>query len=132
MLRKYATSSVALLFVFAFALTISARADHWVYLGNAHVDSADDHKNIKVGSDDGQFHKIQLRVHGGAVDFQRVVIHYGNGDKEELPVQDRIRDGGKTKSLELPGERRTIESVELWYSKEHLDTRPEVRLYATR
>ena len=132
MFRKYATPCVALLFLFAFALTLAARADHWVYLGNAHADSADDHKNIHVGSSDGSFHKVQLRVHGGTVEFQRVVIHYGNGDKEELAIQERISDGGKSKSWELPGERRVIESVELWYSKENLATRPEVRLYATR
>jgi hypothetical protein len=130
--RKHATAFAALLFLFALGLVPAANADHWIYLGNVHVDSADDHKNIKVGSQDGQFHKIQLRVHGGAVDFQRVVVHYADGNKEELPIQDRVRDGGKSKSLELPGDRRSIDSVELWYSKEHLDTRPEVRLYATR
>jgi len=33
---------------------------------------------------------------------------------------------------DLPGERRTIDSVELRYSKENLDTRPEVALYGAR
>ena len=47
-------------------------------------------------------------------------------------MQNRIRDGGKSKELPRAGDRRTIDSVELWYSKENLSTRPEVRLYATR
>ncbi len=36
------------------------------------------------------------------------------------------------RELNLPGERRTIDSVELRYSKENLDTRPEVALYGAR
>jgi hypothetical protein len=38
----------------------------------------------------------------------------------------------KRESSTLPGERRTIDSVELRYSKENLDTRPEVALYGAR
>jgi hypothetical protein len=109
-----------------------AHAKHWVMLGTAHVDKSEDHKTIHVGSEAGQFHNIQLRVNGGAVDFQRVVVHFGDGTQEEMAVTERVRSGGKTRELDLPGERRTIDSVELRYSKENLDTRPEVSLYGAR
>jgi len=109
-----------------------AQAKHWILLGTAHVDKNEDHKTIHVGDQAGQFRKLQLRMNGGAVELQRMVVHFGNGTQEELAVSDRIRSGGKTPELDLPGERRTIESVELWYSKEYSDTRPEVSLYGTR
>jgi hypothetical protein len=104
----------------------------WAYLGNAHVDGGQDHDNIRVGSSDGRFRAIQLRVSGGAIDFQRVVVHYGNGSQEEIVFRERIPSGGSTRALDLPGERRVIESVELWYSKESWHRRPKVSLYGMR
>jgi len=118
-----------------FVLTLvspAANAKHWVMLGTAHVDKSEDHKTIHVGSEAGQFHSIQLRVSGGPVEFQQVIVHFGDGSKEELADAERVRSGAKTRELDLPGERRTIDSVELRYSKENLDTRPEVALYGAR
>jgi len=110
-----------------------AYAKHWILLGTAHVDKNEDHKTIHVGTAAGSFHQIQLRVNGAAIDLQRVVVHFENGAQEELPsVNDRIRSGGKTRDIDLPGERRTIDGVELWFSKEYPDTRPEVSLYGAR
>jgi hypothetical protein len=131
MLKKHTLWVVGVLFVLA-SISPVAHAKRWILLGTAHVDKSEDHKTIHVGSAAGQFHKIQLRVNGGAVDFQRVVVHFGDGKPEELAVAEHVRSGGKTREIELPGERRTIDSVELWYSKENLATRPEVSLYGTR
>jgi hypothetical protein len=131
MLKKHTPWVVGVLFVFAL-LSPVAHAKHWILLGTAHVDKSEDHKTIHVGNEAGSFHKIQLRVNGGAVEFQRVVVHFGNGTQEELAVAERVRSGGKTREVELPGERRAIDSVELWYSKDYVDTRPEVSLYGTR
>ena len=114
------------------ALSPVAHAKHWVLLGTAHVDKSEDHKTIHVGSEAGRFHSIQLRVTGGAVEFQRVIVHFGDSSHEELAVAEPVASGGKTRELDLPGERRTIDSVELRYSKENLDARPEVALYGAR
>ncbi len=131
MLKKRAPWGLGVLLVLVLVSPI-AHAKHWILLGTAHVDKSEDHKTIHVGNEAGQFRKIQLRVNGGAVELQRLVVHFGNGTQEELTVADRIRSGGKTPELDLPGERRTIDSVELWYSKEYVDTRPEVSLYGAR
>ena len=120
-----------MLFVAALSVSASPR-DHWAYLGNAHVDGAVDHDNIHVGRSDGRFRGIQLHISGGAIEFQRVVVHFGNGTQEELVIRDRIPNGGATRAIDLPGERRVIESVELWYSKERWDRHPKVSLYGIR
>ena len=104
----------------------------WTYLGNAHVDGSQDHDNIRVGRDDGRFRAIQLRVSGGAIDFERVIVHYGNGSQEELGIRERIPSGGRTRPIDLPGERRVIQSVELWYGKGNWRRRPKVDLYGLR
>jgi Protein of unknown function (DUF2541) len=131
MIRKHTPRVVGVLCLLAL-MSPAAHAKHWILLGTAHVDKSEDHKTIHVGSEAGSFHKIQLHVNGGAVEFQRVVVHFASGTQEELPVAERVRSGGKTREIELPGEHRAIDGVELWYSKENLDTRPEVSLYGTR
>ena len=123
---------VTVVLVVVLLMSPIAYAKHWILLGTAHVDKSEDHKAIHVGNGAGEFRKIQLRVNDGAIDLQRLVVHFANGTQEELAVADRVRSGGKTPELDLPGERRTIESVELWYSKEYADTRPEVSLYGAR
>jgi hypothetical protein len=87
-----------------------------VYLGNAHVDAAVDHDSIKVRGD-GTYRAIQLRVRGGAVNFDRVIVRYGNGTMEEIQVRNRIPDGGRTRIIDLPGDRRIIQSVDLGTAK---------------
>ena len=131
MLKKQLPWVFGVFFVLALVSPV-ANAKHWVMLGTAHVDKSEDHKTIHVGSEAGQFHGVQLRVGGGPVEFQRVIVHFGDGTHEELADAERVRSGGKTRELNLPGERRTIDSVELCYSKEKLDTRPEVALYGAR
>lgn len=121
-------------FVLALTLCTSLHAQrgHWTYLGNSHVDGATDHDSIKVGRSDGGFRAIQLRISGGAIYFERVVVRYGNGTQEEIPVRARIPDGGQTRVIDLPGERRLIESVDLWYGKDKWSKRPKVSLFGLR
>src|SRR5438094_22877 len=97
----------------------------WERLGTAHVDGNMDHDNISVGMRDGRFRAMQLRGRGGAVEFIRVVIHYGDGEPEEVAVRERIRDGGTTRAIDLRGHTRYIRSVELWYGRAGWRRRPE-------
>jgi hypothetical protein len=101
-----------------------------VVLGTAHVDGAVDHDSIRVGR--GAYRAIQLRVTGGAINFDRVIVRYGNGTQEELAIRSQIPAGGRTRIIDLPGERRVIQSVDLWYAKAQWRTRPKVTLYGIR
>lgn len=100
-------------------------------LGTAHVDGPTDHDDIKVGRYAGRFHFVQLRVRYAPIQFDHVVIHYGNGTAETLPVREFIGPGRRTRWIALPGRRRVIRSLELWYSRaEPQDpTKPEVELF---
>ena len=88
----------------------------WVHLGQSHVDGRADHDRIPVTAR-GRFSAIQLGIKGGAIEFQRVVVHFANGEDQEIAVRDRIQAGGKTRVIDLPGDRRDITSVEFWYGK---------------
>lgn len=102
-----------------------------IYLGHAHVDGQNDHDDIKVGRYAGRYHAINLRVSYAPIQFDRVVVHYGDGASEVLPVRADIGVGGSSHWIQLPGGERVIRSLELWYSRANPGdpVKPEVQLY---
>ena len=63
------------------------------FLGEAHVDGRVDHDDIHVGRYEGPFHAVLLQVHHAPVLFDHVVIHYGDGYAQSLPVNHFIPAG---------------------------------------
>ncbi len=105
----------------------------WQYLGEANVDGQADHDVIRVTGAEGRFRAIRLRVENAPVRFDRVVIHYGNGASEPIMIRSRINPGGETRAIDLPGDRRVIQSVEFWYERASRSPRkPKVRLFGLR
>jgi hypothetical protein len=107
------------------------RPGPWVLLGQTTVDGQRDRDTIAIGRSEGRFRSIQLRVAGAPVEFQRVVVRYGNGTSEEVEVRDYIQAGGQTRAIDLRGDDRVISSVEFLYSKARWrhGARPRVSLY---
>src|SRR5262245_31962851 len=96
----------------AFAQRYGAnRAKSWVFLGQTTVDGQRDRDRISIGRNEGRFSSIQLRVTGAPVEFQRVVVNYANGTSEEVEFRDYIQAGGQTRSIDLRGHERSINSV---------------------
>ena len=104
--------AVALMFYMAPA----AHPQPWIFLGQAHVDGQHDHDNIEVGKTAGRYRFLQVRVHNAPIEFDRIVVHYGNGEPEVLQVRDLIRAGGHSRAIALQGD-RFVKSFELWYGK---------------
>ena len=104
----------------------------WQHLGNAHVDGRADHDKIDVDNG-GAFNAFQLGVTGGAIGFERIVVHFRNGGEEVLPVGTVVRSGGHTPPIPLRGGAREIRSVELWYQKGAVNEgKPRVDLFGRR
>lgn len=102
----------------------------WQHLGNAHVDGRSDHDKIDVGG--GAYRALQMGVTGGAIGFERVVIHFKNGGEEVLPVGTVVRSGGRTPAIPLRGGEREIRNVEIWYQKAKFEGKPRVDLFGRR
>src|ERR1051326_1797640 len=118
---------------FAIALVLylvpAAYAANWVYLGQAHVDGQHDHDNIDIGKAAGRYRFLQIRVRNAPIEFDRIVVHYGDGEPQVLQVRDVIRAGGKSRAIELQGD-RFVKSFELWYGKARPGSgKPELDLF---
>jgi len=139
MLRKFSVVMFAMLLVVtanSSALAQHSGGEHgggrWVLLGERHIDGRMDSDKIDVGRDSGKFRAIQFRVEGGTVNFDRITVKYLNGEREDIDVRSNIPSGGQTRVIDLPGKRRVIESISMWYSKGNWRTRPAVSVYGVR
>ena len=123
---------LALVLVLTAGTSLSARGIVWDFLGDTHIDDIRDHDKILANRRDGPFRALQLRVSGDTIFFQRLVAHYANGTSEELPIDDGISPKATTLVMNLTGERRILDSVEVWYFKQPWEHRPRLTLYGTR
>jgi hypothetical protein len=136
MLKNLGTLILSILFLFA-SLTIpgaqvtAGQQPHMVLLGSGRVNGGLDHDTIQAGQQ-GTFRAIQLRVSGGAVNFLRIIVRYGNGTRSEIQVRSNIPSGGASRIIDLPGDRRILQRVDFWYSKANWATPPKVSLYGVR
>ena len=140
--RMTVLKSVRLLSLLMLVLSVSVaasaqrrdrdRGERWERLGQSRPDGRRDHDLVRVFARGG-FRAIQLRVSGGAIEFQRVVVHFENGADTEVEVRDRVRSGGTTRAIDLPGDQRRVRSVEIWYGKEGWGRRrPSLTIYGRR
>ncbi|HZU33896.1 MAG TPA: hypothetical protein VFB79_22475 [Candidatus Angelobacter sp.] len=112
-----------------FSIVPSAHAENWVFLGQSHVDGQHDHDVIEVGKAAGRYRFLEIRVNNAPIEFDHIIVHYGNGEPETLHVRDVIRAGGHSRAIVLQGD-RFVRSFELWYGKARpFSRRPELSLW---
>lgn len=124
----------AVLLAGALCLATPGFAQKWEYLGEANIDGNTDHDRIRVADREGLFRAIRFTVERAPVDFDRVVAHFENGDDVNLRVNQVVRAGGNSRRIDLPGNRRKLESVEIWYQRARRrdPDKPKVRLFGVR
>ena len=91
------------------------RGPDWVLLGERTVTDRADHDVVPVTAERGTFRAIRLDVMLHAVDFHRVVIHFGNGDDQKVELRATIKAGGSSRVIDIDGADRVIKSIEFWY-----------------
>lgn len=112
------------------ATTLLARGQVWAFLGYAQVDRYKDHSNVQITRRDCFCRTIRLRV-SDAIFFDRLVVHFADSASQVLVVSERISPERGSYVINLPGEPRLLESVELWYYKEPWGREPRVSLYGS-
>ena len=90
-------------------------APAWENLGCKDVKFSVDHDTLKVGRKDGAFKAIKISVKQAPVEFFGARVVFGNGKKQDLKFRDVIRPGGETRAIDLAGNYRGIDRIELLY-----------------
>jgi hypothetical protein len=83
----------------------------WLLLASERFDRRDDRVEIRVGRREGRLGQIRLRYDGEPIRVREIRIRFGNGETQNIRVDQELRDGDLTRPIDLEGERRFIETV---------------------
>lgn len=102
------------------------RPGTWELLGSQKVGFIKDRDIIRVGRQEGRFRAIKVRVRGNDIELLDLKVIYANGQPDDLPVRQFIKQGGETRAIDLKGARRAIQEVHMVYK-----SRPSFKGQAT-
>ncbi|MGD9785566.1 MAG: hypothetical protein AB7E80_06610 [Hyphomicrobiaceae bacterium] len=80
-------------------------------IGTEDVSRGDRTVEFDVGRRQGRFAAIRFRADGGDIRIRGVRITFANGERQDVDVGDRLREGEMTKVIDLEGDRRAIHDV---------------------
>ena len=98
----------------------------WELLGTRQVNYAVEHDEIVVTRAEGLFTALQIKVKRGPVNMHRIVVHYGNGERDEIALRENFRAGSESRVIDLPGNKRIIKKVDFLYDTKNLANRKGV------
>jgi len=88
----------------------------WVELGCQRVSLFGvDRDTVRVGRHEGRFRAIRLHVRGADIQMLDLTVVYANGSPDSIPVRSTIRQGNRTRPLDLRGWERSINRVDMTY-----------------
>jgi hypothetical protein len=87
----------------------------WVKLGERTVNGRVDHDRIDVGRHEGKFAKLTLYVENSDLELLDFEITFANKERFHPEVRHVFREGARTRVVDLPGDERTIKSIDLRY-----------------
>lgn len=94
----------------------SAGGRDWVELGCQQVALiGKDRDSIRVGRREGRFKAIRLHVRGAGVEVLNLRVIYANGEPDDLEVKHFLREGERTRPLDLKGWERAIDRIDMAY-----------------
>lgn len=120
------------LLVISLLFTGEAMAGGWKKLGETTVRLNSERDEVRV-NDAKPYEYIKLKVQDQGVEFKRVIVVFGNGQRHEMPVRSFIRKGGETIALGLPKGDRFIRKIILEYkTRSGAGGRAKVTVYGKR
>lgn len=127
---KFSLFAFVALACIAMSFTTADKARPWELLGSRKVNFALDRDEITVTRAEGVFTALQIKVKNGPINMHQMVVHYGNGETQEIALKENFRAGSESRVIDLPGNRRVIRKVVFVYdTKNFADSKAEVELW---
>ncbi len=105
------------------------KGEDWQLLGEKKVGRRTDRDVITVGRKEGRFEKIALEVKDNDVEILDLKVFFLHGPPQDVQVRERIREGGRTRPIDLVGGDRVIDRIELVYRTRGRGERATVAVY---
>jgi hypothetical protein len=101
----------------------------WTLLGEQTVQGKRDKDAILVGKYEGKFDQLQLVVLDSDIELKDLTVHFGNGEKWSPALKTSFKEGQRSKIIDLPGNNRTINKIELLYANTPGGGKAKVAVY---
>src|SRR4051812_16893010 len=101
----------------------------WVLLGEQTVQGKRDKDTILVGKYEGKFDQLQLVVLDSDIDLKEMTVFFANGEKWSPALKQSFKEGQRSKQIDLPGNNRTINKIELRYANTPGGGKAKVAVY---
>lgn len=137
------TSQLAVFLILALALSTfsfvsptpaeaEAFPPRWERLGVRKVNYRVDRDEIYVTARDGLFTAVKLKVTQSPLTMRRMVIHFRNGQTQEVAIKRNFPRGGESRVIDIRGGKRVIKKVVFYYDTKGLRGRATVQLWGRR
>ena len=117
-MRNILIISLATAFLFglsSFTTSETNQKGEWIHLGSKKVNWGIEKDVIEVGRHEGSFSKLKIKVRGGDVNMRKMMVTYGNGNTEHIPLKFHFKKGAESRVIDLKGEKRKIKKITFWY-----------------
>jgi len=112
------------------APAVTFDATGWTLLGTQEVAGKHDRDTIQVGRQEGKFDKLTLVVTDSDVELKDLTVVFANGEKwSPGGLKYVFREGQRTRAIDLPGNNRVIQKIELVYANTRRGDRAKVSVY---
>lgn len=103
----------------------------WTLLGTQEVAGKRDRDTITVGRREGKFDKLAIVVTDSDVEIKDMTVVFTSGDKwTPGGLKHVFKEGQRSRAIDLPGNDRTIQKIELLYANTPGGGRAKVSVYA--
>src|SRR5262245_21800192 len=82
-------------------LSLTTYAQRFEKLGDRKVNFKSDKEEIS-GIGDGFFNALRLKVSGGSINMQKMVVHFRNGQTHEVELKQNFADGDESRVIDIP------------------------------
>ena len=88
----------------------------WTLLGSQTVKGQNDRDTFVVGKYEGRFDQVTMVVTDGDVAIKDLAFVFHNGERWSPSLKTVFREGQRTRAIDLPGDNRTIQKIEVLYA----------------
>ena len=105
----------------------------WQRIGSKKVNFKLDRDVIPVGLDDGRFSKLKVLVTRGSLNMHKMVVHYGNGAKNEIALRHNFGRKSTSRIIDLKGNKRFIKKITFIYdTKNYSKQRAKIHVFGKK
>ncbi len=115
--------------IISWTVPANAQRGQWERIASKKVNMLADRDVIELDRTDGRFNALRFNAVRGNINIYRIRVTYGNGEKQDLDLDKKIREGEDSGPIDLSGKARVIDKIEMLYASSNLLKRAQLEVF---